>query len=186
MNRYLSTIAIVINKKTIKESDLLITLLTPSDGKIVALAKGAKNIKSSRQGSLQLGNTIKVQIYSKNDRQWISEATNLQPFLRSSKTLSQVNLLFYFLEAVNSLIAENQQHDHIFQICQDTIESINQNKLISFIDNEIKFIEELGFGIPKSIYTSYQNKDYLSTQKSLKLLFEDISEKKFESSQLFR
>ena len=42
MPRYLSTEALVINKKTLKETDLLITLLTPKDGKIIALAKEAK------------------------------------------------------------------------------------------------------------------------------------------------
>ena len=63
MDHYKSTLGIVINKKTTKESDLLITLLTPKMGKIVAIAKGAKNIKSSRLGNLQLGNTIKAQLY---------------------------------------------------------------------------------------------------------------------------
>ena len=59
MDKYQSTVGIVINKKTIKETDLLVTLLTPKNGKIIALAKGAKNIKSSRLSSLQLGNIIR-------------------------------------------------------------------------------------------------------------------------------
>ena len=85
MDRYTSTVGIVINKKTSKESDLLITILTPKLGKIVALAKGAKNIKSSRLGNLQLGNTIKVQLYQKNDFTWISESQNLIPFMQTDK-----------------------------------------------------------------------------------------------------
>jgi len=42
MDHYKSTLGIVINKKTTKESDLLITLLTPKMGKIVAIAKALK------------------------------------------------------------------------------------------------------------------------------------------------
>ena len=98
MEKYQNTIGIVINKKTVKETDLLITLLTPQYGKIIALAKGAKNIKSSRLSSLQLGNTIKVQLYKKNDYVWLSEAKTIIPFLQFDKSLTQINLLFYFLE----------------------------------------------------------------------------------------
>ena len=108
MEKYQNTIGIVINKKTVKETDLLITLLTPKNGKIIALAKGAKNIKSSRLSCLQLGNTIKAQIYQKNDYLWLSESKTIISFLRQNKSLTQINLLFYFLEILNQLIAENQ------------------------------------------------------------------------------
>ena len=96
MDRYTSTIGLVINKKTSKEADLVITLLTPKMGKIVALAKGAKNIKSSRLGNLQLGNLIKVQLYQKNNFIWLSESQNIDSFLQTKKNLAQLNLLFYF------------------------------------------------------------------------------------------
>ena len=85
MERYQSTLGIVINKRTSKENDLLVTVLTPKSGKIVALAKGAKNIKSSRLGNLQLGNTIKIQLYQKNDFNWISETQNILLTLQHSQ-----------------------------------------------------------------------------------------------------
>ena len=186
MSKFLSTLALVINRKTIKENDLLVTFLTPKDGKISALAKGAKSIRSSRGNSLQLGNIVKVHLYDKNNYLWVSEAVTIIPFLQTPKNLSQISLLFYFLEAVNNLVAENQHTDQIFDVCQKTIEAVNQNKLVSFIRNEIKFIEILGFGIPNSIYQSFKDKDYKSTQSQLKLLFESLTEKKFESNRLFK
>ena len=82
MDKYQSTECIVINRKNSKEIDSLITLLTPQNGKIVALAKGAKNIKSSRLGSLQLGNIIKAHLYQKNDFSWISETQTIHQFLQ--------------------------------------------------------------------------------------------------------
>ncbi len=186
MDRYTSTVGIVINKKTSKESDLLITILTPKLGKIVALAKGAKNIKSSRLGNLQLGNTIKVQLYQKNDFTWISESQNLIPFMQTDKNLAQLNLLFYFLEIVNLFVAENQHIEKIFDISQNIITAINKNLISQYIQNEINFLEVLGFGVPYDIKENFANKDYKTSQKLIKRFFESIIEKPLESNKLFR
>lgn len=186
MDRYLSTLGIVINKKTSKEADLVITLLTPKLGKIVALAKGAKNIKSSRLGNLQLGNTIKVQIYQKNNFNWLSESQNIIPFMQTDKNLTQLNLLFYFLEIVNQLIAENQHIEKVFDISQNIINAINKNLLNSYIQNEINFLEVLGFGVPNDIKENFAGKDYKTSQKLIKRFFESIIEKPLESNKLFK
>lgn len=186
MDRYISTLGIVINKKTIKESDLLITILTPKLGKIVALAKGAKNIKSSRLGNLQLGNTIKVQLYQKNDFTWISESQNLIPFMQTDKNLTQLNLLFYFLEIVNQFVAENQHIEKMFDISQKIINAINKNLISQYIQNEINFLEILGFGVPTDIKENFNNKDYITSQKLIKRFFESIIEKPLESNKLFK
>ena len=186
MERYQSTIGIVINKKTVKESDLLVTVLTQKLGKIVALAKGAKNIKSSRLGNLQLGNTIKLQLYQKDNFTWISETQNIIPFLQTDKSLAQLNLLFYFLEIANQLIAENQQIESIFEVSQKIIDAINKNLINQYIFNEIKFLELLGFGVPLEIKQSFSQKNYKESQKLIKRFFESIIEKPLESNKLFK
>lgn len=186
MNRYQTVTGIVVNKKITKESDLFVSLLTPNNGKIVALAKGAKTIKSSRLSSLQLANTIKAQIYQKNNFNWLSETQTINSFLNSSTSLTQINLTFYFLEIVNSLIAENQQINEVFNISQNIIKSISKNDIISFINFEIKFISTLGFGIPQEIISAFNKKEYKKTQNLLRHYFENITEKKFESTKLFK
>ena len=186
MDRYKSTLGIVINKKTIKESDILVTLLTPTDGKIVALAKGAKNIKSSRLGNIQLGNIIKAHLYQKENFLWLSESQNISPFLQNDKNLAQLNLLFYFLEIVNRLIAENQHIEKIFDISQNIIDAINKNLINKYIQNEINFLEVLGFGVPPEIKDTFSQKDYKNSQRLIKKYFESIIEKPLESNKLFK
>lgn len=186
MDKYKTTEAIVINHHSSKEVDSLITLLTPRDGKIVALAKGAKNIRSSRLGSLQLGNIIKVHLYQKNDFLWVSEAQTISQFLQTNKSLTQLNLLFYFLELINRFIAENQQIEGVYIISKNIIESINKNQVNRYIDNEIKLLDNLGFGVPPEIIISFQKKDYPTTQKLIKKFFENIIEKPLESNKLFK
>ena len=186
MDRHISTVGIVINKKTSKEADLVITLLTPRLGKIVALAKGAKSIKSSRLGNLQLGNIIKTQLYQKNNFFWISETQNIVPFLQTNKNLAQLNLLFYFLEIVNLFVAENQQIEKIFDISKNIITAIDKNLIHQYIQNEIYFLETLGFGVPQDIKDNFDLKDYKTSQKLIKRFFESIIEKPLESNKLFR
>ena len=186
MSRYQTVTGLVINKRTIKESDLLITLLTSSAGKIIALAKGAKNIKSSRLGALQLGNVIQAHLYEKDNFFWISETRTQSNFLTTRKTLTQLNLLFYFLELLNTLIADNQQIEGMFQIALNVITAINQNSLNRYIANEIEFLKILGFGVPQEIQQSYLAKDYKTTQKYIKQFLESIIEKKLESNKLFK
>lgn len=186
MDRHISTVALVINKKTSKEADLVITLLTQKIGKIIALAKGAKSIKSSRLGNLQLGNIIKVQLYQKNNFFWISETKNIVPFLQTDKNLAQLNLLFYFLEILNLFVAENQQIEKIFDISQNIITAINKNLIHQYIQNEIYFLETLGFGVPQDIKDNFAKKDYKICQKLIKRFFESIIEKPLESNKLFR
>jgi DNA repair protein RecO (recombination protein O) len=185
MERFQKTVGIVIKSKSIKESDLLVTLLTPHLGKITVLAKGAKNIRSSRLGTLQLGNIVKTNLYRKNDFLWLSESTVISHFMQIPKKLTQLNLLFYFLELLNYFIADNQQIDGIYQISENLITSINKNQLDQFIKYEIQFVQILGFGLPDDIQATFNSKDYISCQKYIKTFLESIIEKPLMSNQLF-
>jgi DNA repair protein RecO (recombination protein O) len=186
MSHFQNTLGIVIKTKTIKESDIFVTLLTPTLGKITVLAKGAKNIKSSRLGSLQLGNIIKAQLYQKNDFLWLSESTTISQFLHHKKNLTQLNLLFYFLELLNYFVADNQQIPSIFQISEKVITAINHNNLADFIRYEIEFIRTLGFGLPTDIQKTFDNQDFISCQKLIRNHLESIIEKSLESNKLFK
>jgi DNA repair protein RecO len=174
---YQKTICIVINKKQYKETDLIITVLSDTLGKTSFIAKGANNSRSSRVSSLQLGNLISVQLYQKNDIYWLSEVKTVKNFIKQSKNLNQVRFLFFFLEVLNKLIAQEQHIDGLFEISQQIIISIEDKSLNRFIDNQIKFLDLLGFGIPQDIATNLQQKKYIKCQKQLVKHFESIIEK---------
>ena len=186
MERYQSTVAIVIKKRTYRDSDYMVTLLTPNLGKISCLAKGVKNIKSSRLGSLQLGNIIKVHLYTKDNFIWLSEAQTLEPFLQDNKSLTQLNLLFYILEIINHFIADNQVIDGIYSIVTELIQVINHNNFVQLIRNEMNFINTLGFGLPSEINELYKNENYKDCQAQIKKYLESIIEKPLQSSKLFK
>jgi len=185
MSRYSSVLAIVIRRQFHHESDINYTLLTPTLGKITALAKNIRHTKSNRSGHLQLGNIVKVQLYTVNGRFWLSEATSVTSFLLGSKNLTQFSLLFYFLEIINQSVAENQNLDGVFTVTKNLIESININNYSEFIHQEINLIKILGFGVPENIVSTYQSQDLKNCQLYLKNFLESIIEKPLQSNKLF-
>lgn len=186
MEHYRNTLGIVIKRSSYQESDYFITLLTPELGKISCLAKGVKSLKSSRLGSLQLGNIIKAHLYSKENFVWLSEAQNIEPFLQDNKSLTQLNLLFYILEIINHFIADNQVIDGIYPIAVELIQAINNNQFAQLIKSEMNLVNTLGFGIPPEINELYQSRDYKSCQSQIKKHLESIIEKPLQSSKLFK
>jgi len=186
MPRYLTTRAIIVNHRRSLESDEVITLLTETLGKVVVSAKGVKSAKSHRQGSLELGNLVKTQLYEKNDRYWLADTIVIKHTLLQTKSLTQLNLIFYFLEIINHFVAENQQLDDTFTTTCALIESVNKNEFSSLIRHEIQLLETLGFGVPAPIATSYQKQDYPESQKQIKQFLESIIEKPLQSSKLFK
>lgn len=185
MTPFLNTLALVVNKKVTKEADLLVTLLTPRHGKITALAKNAQTITSSRLGCLQLGNIVKVHLYKKNDFFWLSQGQTITPFLKNSKNLSQINLLFYLLEIINQVIADRQHLDQVFETCSQIIQAINRNQAAAYLKNEIKLISLLGFGLPDSISLAFAQKNYPQTQKAIQIHLETILDHPLRSPRLF-
>lgn len=185
MSKFVTTTAVVINKRRQKEGDLLITLFTPNLGKINCIAKGAQSLKSRRLGHLEIGSIIKVSLFEKNSYYWISESESISSFLHKSSTLSQINLLFYFLEIVNTLLPNEQSQPELYQIIVKIIDSISENHFSIFIKQEIIFLEKLGYGIPNEISKSIEMEDYKNTQQLIKRFCESIIEKPLHSSKLF-
>jgi DNA repair protein RecO len=186
MDRYQNVLAIVIGKKTYRDQDLIVTLLTKDIGKIFAIAKGVKNIRSRRLGTLQLGNQVKISLYQKDQRYWVNESATIDSFLSEPKNLAQTNLLFYLLEIINCLVAENQQIEGVYQKTSLAIKAISQNRVPQFIQNEIELLRDFGFGIPPEIDRSFAAKDFKTTQRLIKVFTESIIEKPLESNKLFR
>lgn len=186
MSRYQNTLALVINRRRLLGPDQTLTLLTPNLGKIRATAKNSFSPKSSRQQHLQLGNLITVSLYQKNNFYWIAETKSQTSFLTQTKNLAQLNLLFYFLEIINQLIAENQHIPGIFNLSAAAVTAIKQNNFKNFIQNEIEILKLLGFGLPQEIIDHFNSKEFPRCQQLINRHLESILERPLETPKLFR
>jgi DNA repair protein RecO len=185
MNRYQKLQGIIIKKQALSESDLLITILSKHDGKIVCQAKGVKNIKSRRLGNLELGNIVKAQIYTKQDFAHLTEIENLQKRILDSPNLTQISMLFYFFELLNQLLPQKDFNPKIYDLTLKTLRVIQKEDLSSFIQAEILLCQLLGFGPPPEIIRSYQSQNQKQTQQLLNAYFENLIQKPLQSLKLF-
>jgi DNA repair protein RecO len=184
MNASFTTKAIVISRKSQQEKNISLTLLTPNLGKIYAIATGAKSIKSRRQGSLQPGNIINVHLFPKEKFFLITEVETTNSFLLFKKNLIQLNLLFCILEIVRNVSSENEPSLPLFSNIESIILSLQENHLYSFLNNQIKLLNLLGFGIPSGINQNLLDKKYHQVQQQLLNYFESILEKPLFSRKL--
>jgi DNA repair protein RecO len=183
--RHLSTTGWVLSRST-SENDLRLILLTSTLGKIYATAKGAQKITSQRLGMLQPGNEVKVQLYSKGDFFWVTESKTIFHFLHHQKSLTQINLLFYFLEIVNALIPQHHSDPDTYSLVTKLIKAIETDNFYLLISSEIKLIEQLGYGPPANIVSLYSQKDLSACQQALNNYLQSIIERPLFSPQLFK
>lgn len=177
--------AIVLSLKKTAELDLNISLYCLKLGKIYAKAKGASKITSSRLSTLQAGNTVQVFIHEKNSIHWISQTKPISSFLTKSKSLTQMNLLFYLLELCYRIIPASQPNNLVFSQIEEAIQAIDNNQIGKFIQKEINIVNLLGYGTPVSVSQAVANLDAKQAHHLLKNYIESILERPLESQKLF-
>lgn len=185
MPHFSSGLGLIINKKKLHEGDLQLTIFTQNLGKIICLAKGVRSIKSRRLGHLEIGNVVKFNLYQKDHFFWLSESESISPFLKNPKKLSQYNLLFFLYEVANSITPSEEVLPDIYLNLVNATQAIADDNYPDFIQEEIKFIQNLGFGHNPQINLYFKQKDYKNAQKAIKNYFESILEKPLKIDVLF-
>jgi DNA repair protein RecO len=109
-----STTALILKQKSYKERDVLITLLTESHGKIVAVAKGTKSLTSSKAGALESGNVATVHLITTNSMPILTQAKVISTCAEIRTQLPKLRQLFQFLEMINVLFTEDEAEDELF------------------------------------------------------------------------
>ncbi|MFA6518526.1 MAG: DNA repair protein RecO [Candidatus Shapirobacteria bacterium] len=184
MSEFVVTRAIVINRLP-KENNIDITLLTEKLGKIYVKANGAQKITSRRLGQIQLGNIINAHLYRHQNSFWLSESIVESAFLQNQISLSQSNLLFFILEVSNRLLPTEVNQPEIFFTIKQAVDNIKRNSFAKLIDNEIKFLDLLGFGPPEEIILSFDQKKYRHCQQLITAYFESLTNYQFQSLKLW-
>lgn len=177
--------AIIINLKKTAELDLSACMYCLKLGKIYAKAKGASKITSSRLGALQPGNIISLSLHEKNNIYWVSQTKSVCSFMTKSRSLTQVNLLFYLLEFCYRILPSSQSNSNIFFEIKSAIDSIGNGQIGKFIQKEINIIKLLGYGTPPLIQQAISAHDAKQAHQLLKSYIESILEKPLESQKLF-
>lgn len=136
MPSFTNTEFIVIKKRNLSEADRLITIFSSKLGKLTVIAKGVRRPTSRKKGSLELFSHSKGQITQGKSLGMITETETINTFSQIRRNLKKASVAYFFSEAVDKIIQENENNKQAFDLLLVSIHQLEkQNNLRSIRDN---------------------------------------------------
>jgi len=146
--RHFSSEGIVLSRRKYGEADRIITILSKDFGKIRLIAKGVRKPKSRKRGSLEVFSLIKFTFTVTNYLKILTEVETLKFFPKIRRSLKATALAYFYLEILDSLTADEQKSENLFNILLQSLLAIEveeknlRSKRLDFIR---KVLIALGF-----------------------------------------
>ncbi|MGD9853645.1 MAG: DNA repair protein RecO [Planctomycetaceae bacterium] len=117
------TEALVIRLADWSESSRVVTLFTRDFGRISALAKGVKRLRSSFEAALDLLSESRIVFLRKSSSSLdiLTESQLIARFQPSPKSLTSLYGGYYVAELLSGLCEEHDPHPRLYQIAIDTL-----------------------------------------------------------------
>lgn len=140
---------IVVRKQNFSEADKIVTLYTKENGKITAIAKGARKLTSRKVSSSELF-VHGIHYFAKGkNMDIIIESETLNPFTPLREDLQKASLAFYLTELLNHFSEGGQANYPLYRLFLETMSILSRAKkrhslwIRAF---EIKALNHTGFG----------------------------------------
>lgn len=175
MSRAYKTEGIIIKRINFGEADRIITIFTKHHGKIKAIAKGIRKIKSRRAPHLELFNQAILFLNQGKNFDLISQAQIINSFSNLRKDLKRVGLAFEVCELVDQLTREGQSQRQVFDflvVCLNDLSHFNKERAEEVVRTfELRLLESLGF----------LAKDRVLKNLNIERFVEEISERELKT-----
>lgn len=145
------TEAVVLRRRSFRDTSLIFTLFTKDKGKIEALAKGIKKNISRGEGGMEVFSQVEIIYYEREPRtlRLLSHMYLLDSFRTLRNNLVKFVSASYLVELIDCLIHGEERNENIYYLILDSLHSLEGkqdiDRLIHFF--EIKLIRLLGYGI---------------------------------------
>ena len=120
------TEAIVLRHYPIGEADYLLVLYTPGKGKVRAVAKGARRIKSKLGGHVEPPMRTSLFLSRGQNLDSVSQAEALEGFRPLREDLQRLSQALYMLELVDAFSQEDQANYPVYRLTLDSLRSLAQ------------------------------------------------------------
>ena len=182
--RTYKTEGIIIKRINFGEADRILTIFTKHYGKIKAIAKGIRKIKSRRAPHLELFNQVVLFLNKGKNLDIITEAQLVNTFSYLRKDLRKIGLVFKACESVDQLTGEKQVQKEVFNLLVAYFNDLNLSA--GKADHQSKTVRELLETVRTFEIELLQILGFLPKGKSLEKIetdryIEKITEKKLKS-----
>lgn len=159
---YFKTEGVVLKHSNFQEADRLLVLYTRDFGKVTCIAKGARRPKSRKAGHIELGNWCSLFIARGKNLDILTEVEIKKAFGQIDFTEDKANQIYHLLELVDSLTANNQKNEKVFNLLVNFLSKITEDEDFNLVSTvfKTKLLSRLGFFSAKSLKKS-PTKDFL-------------------------
>ena len=131
------TKGIIIAEKVLSDFDKMLTILTPNNGKIECVAKGARRPKSLLMAGTQFLCFGEYLLYKGSDNYSMNSCETIEIFYNIRTDLDKLKYAVYITKIINDVTTENQNNYKILQLYLNTL------YVISNTDKDLELITSI-------------------------------------------
>jgi len=140
--------AIVLRHANWGEADRILTLYTREQGKLRAIAKGARKIRSRKAGHLEPFTHVTLQLAKSRDLPIITQVETVDPYLPLGEDLTRTGYASYVLELIDRFTYEQEGgNPALFDLLTDTLARLCSTAEVWGVIRhyEMRLLDFLGF-----------------------------------------
>jgi len=146
-NRTYLTQAVVLGHIEFGEADRIIKLFTFERGKITAIAKGIRKIRSRKAGHLEPFTRVNLFLAKGRNLDIITQAETVDPYMGLRNDLQRIAYAAYVVEALDRFTYEEGQNVGIFRLLTNTLSRLEKFPNPQTVTHhfELRLLDLLGF-----------------------------------------
>ena len=139
--------AIVLRHSDYGEADRILVLYTRENGKVRAIAKGARKIRSRKAGHLEPFTRVVLQLAQGRDMPIVTQADTVDAYLPLREDLLKTGYAAYIAEMVDRFFYEEGENQAVYRLLTETLERISSqpNPQLAIRYFEMHLLDLLGF-----------------------------------------
>ncbi len=136
--RTVRTEAIVLRHKDLGEADRILWLYTPKMGKVRALAKGIRKIRSRKAGHLEPFTRVNLMLARGRDFLIVTQAETLEAFSNLREDLIHIGYAAYVIELLDRFTYDEDDNQQLYRLLNETLSRINS---VEYLALPIRYYE---------------------------------------------
>ncbi|MFZ5815192.1 MAG: DNA repair protein RecO [Bacillota bacterium] len=139
---------IVIRVRDFDEADKVAVILTREEGKIQAVAKGARRPRNRFAAAMQLFTHVRAQLFHGRNMDTLSQVEIVESFRHLREDLVRMAYATYACEVIDALVADRQKHEPPFLLLLTSLHLFNEPEMAPepiLRAYELKLLSMLGF-----------------------------------------
>ena len=145
--RTLQTEVVVLRHSDWGEADRLLVLFSREAGKLRAIAKGARKLRSRKAGHLEPFTRVKLMLARGRDFWIVTQAETVDAYLPLREDLVRIAYAAYVIELLDRFTYEEGQNSALYRLLTDTLERVSglPDPFLAVRYYEIRLLDLLGF-----------------------------------------